>query len=95
MSETTSNDNDAATGHGGRHEDAPGQAAILLVEGLIHCLIAKSVISVEEAIEIVASASEVKDDIATDRGETPLVYQAPRTILESIAASLAFDRPPG
>lgn len=39
--------------------DAHGQAALLLVESLVHGLIARSVISVTEAVEIVDVAAEV------------------------------------
>ena len=41
---------------------------MLLVESLIHGLIARSVISVAEAVEIVEVAAEVKTEIAEELG---------------------------
>ena len=95
MAEELSNDNEAARPIDAPHApDAHGQAAVLLVESLIHGLIARAVLSVEDAIEIVGVASEVNDDIAADRGDTPQATARSRGILGSIGASLKVDRIP-
>lgn len=76
-----------------REPDAHGQAAMLLVESLIHGLIARSVISVAEAIEIIDVATEVKIDIAADLGDTPQTMQKSLLLLNAISASLRPDIP--
>lgn len=81
-----SNDNERAFDK----SDEPGMAALLLVESLIHSLIARSVISVEDAIEIVTTATEVKDAMEDDG---PVSVQNRHTLLASISASLSFDDP--
>lgn len=85
MSELISNDNERAHLP---HSQAHGQAAVLLVESLIHGLIARSVLSVEDGLEIVGVASEVANDLA-DEPHTP-ARGAP-AILASINASLSND----
>ncbi|SHG12103.1 hypothetical protein SAMN02745157_3658, partial [Kaistia soli DSM 19436] len=73
--------------------DAHGHAAMLLVESLIHGLIARSVISVAEAVEIVEVAVEVKTEIAVDRGDSPAELEKALAILGAISASLQLDMP--
>ena len=73
--------------------DAHGQAAMLLVESLIHGLIARSVISVAEAVEIVDVAAEVKADIGADLGDSPATLHKSLTMLEAISISLKHDLP--
>ena len=91
MTEKT-HDNDAAPIEArGREPDAHGQAAMLLVESLIHGLVSRSVISVEEAIEIVEIAAEVKAEIAIDLGDSPEALHRSLTMLESISSSLRQD----
>lgn len=74
--------------------DAHGQAAFLLVESLIHGLIARSALSVEEAIEIVQTAAEVKQEVGADWGDTPGTLERSLQLLNSISASLSHDVPP-
>ncbi|MHB8285207.1 MAG: hypothetical protein ACYDD1_11075 [Caulobacteraceae bacterium] len=94
MAETTSNDNDASRDNGRlRGPDAHGQAAMLLVESLIHGLVARSVISVADAVEIVGIAGEVKEEIAEDLGDSPATMRKSLTILAAIGNSLAHDLP--
>lgn len=94
MNDSTSNDNDmpgidkAAPG-----PDAHGQAAILLVESLIHGLIARSVLSVGEAVEIVNVAREVKQEFADEMGEPRGIMEHSLAILDAIHASLSIDLP--
>lgn len=49
----------------------PGQAALLLVESLMHCLVAKSVLSREEFIEIVDGAAEVQQELLISNASFP------------------------
>ena len=72
-----------------------GQAALLLVESLIHGLIARSAITVAQAVEIVEIAAEVKRDIAEDIGERPGTLQQSLHLLNAISDSLKHDLPPG
>jgi len=74
-----------------REPDAHGQAAMLLVESLIHGLVSRSVISVAEAVEIVDIAAEVKADIAADLGDSPATMHRSLSLLTSISASLERD----
>lgn len=74
-----------------REPDAHGQAAMLLVESLIHALIARSVIGVREAVELTNAAAEVQADIAADLGDPLGTMSRPLALLTSISASLAQD----
>ena len=94
MAEHTPNDNDQAGADGRlRGPDAHGQAAMLLVESLIHGLIARSVLTVEDAFEIVGIAAEVKEEVAAEMGDSPATMERSLTILGAISASLKNDLP--
>jgi hypothetical protein len=69
-----------------------GQAALLLVESLLHGLIAHSSLTVEQAVEIVEIASEVKQATAEEVGDTPAARHSLH-LLNSIGASLRHDLP--
>ena len=85
------NDNHLDTDRSTREPDAHGQAALLLVESLIHDLVARAVISVDEAIEIVQVAAEVKAEVAADLGDSPATMRHSLALLESISRSLKGD----
>jgi hypothetical protein len=71
--------------------DAHGHAALLLVESLIHGLIERSVITVENALDIVETANSVQIDVAEEAdGQGAPMWQA-HTLLSSIAQSLSYD----
>jgi hypothetical protein len=91
MSDMTTNDNDALAGALFPEPDAHGQAAMLLTESLLHGLIARNVISVRDAVEMVEVASEVKEEAAEDMGDSPATMQRSLALLGSIRASLALD----
>lgn len=76
-----------------REPDAHGQAAMLLVESLIHGLIARAVISTEEAVEIVDVAAEVKAEVAAELGNSPTTMQHSLALLKSLSRSLKGDAP--
>ncbi len=73
--------------------DPHGHAAILLVESLIHGLIARKILTVTDAIEIVDTATEVSLDIAGDHGDGTEDLRKSVALLESISASLRQDLP--
>lgn len=71
--------------------DAHGQAAMLLVESLIHGLIAQSVIRVEDAIDVVTVAMDVKREIAADLGDSKDTMDKSLGLLSAIHGSLSND----
>lgn len=86
------NDNDAYPAAAKVAEpDAHGQAAMLLVESLIFGLIEREAISVEDALDIVEAATEVKLDIAADIGESPETMRRSLSLLAAISDSLRLD----
>lgn len=90
MIESNSNDNEVQAP---RAPDAHGQAAMLLIESLIHSLIGRKLISVNDAIEIVEVATEVKSDIGEELGELPATLQKSINLLQAISASLRTEVP--
>ncbi len=92
MSVGTSNDILAAGAI--RGPDAHGQAAMLLVESLIHGLIARRIITVANAVEIVDIAAEVKVEKADELGDSPANLRESLKLLEAISLSLDHDGPP-
>lgn len=69
--------------------DAHGQAAMLLVESLLHELIARDAITVAAAIDVIDIAVAVaaeSDSVSTNR-------RKPETILTAVSESLRRDLP--
>ena len=92
MDERVFNDNDGARAYARMPEpDAHGQAAMLLTESLIHGLIAREVITVADAVEIVSVAAEVKEEIGDEIGDSPATMQRSLALLSSIRSSLEND----
>ena len=81
---TNDNDNMPKTG---AVLDAHGQAALLLVESLIHGLVERSVVIVAEAVEIIDIASEV----AAGTEDASPTMQRSATLLRSMSKSLSYD----
>lgn len=71
--------------------DAHGHAAMLLVESLIHGLIARDVITVADAVEIVDIAIDVQVDDGHDRDAIPPNLQRSLGLLDAIGNSLSRD----
>jgi hypothetical protein len=87
-----SNDNDGA--HGPTLipvVNGQAEAAILLVESLIHGLIERSIISVSDAVDITQTAIDAKVGIASDAGDNPTRICGTLTILGAMSASLQHD----
>lgn len=88
----TTNDNDPVT-RGGMlvPSDAHGQAALLLVESLIHGLCENSTLSNDEAIEIAERAVDVQFEQAEAADGAGAPMWRSHTLLSSIATSLRAD----
>ncbi|MCL6250832.1 hypothetical protein M3P36_07215 [Altererythrobacter sp. KTW20L] len=71
--------------------DPHGNAALLLVESLIHGLCEKSLLSTGEAIDIVERAVEVQAENLTAADGADSSIQRSHTLLSSIASSLQRD----
>lgn len=89
MPADSSNDNgdDGAS----RNAHAHGEAAMLLVESLVHGLIARQVITVADAVEIV----DVAADVAGDLDAAPMARRDPQGLLAAVSDSLRRDLPQG
>ena len=75
--------------------DAHGHAALLLVESLIHGLIERSVISVDDALDLVETANSVQIDAAEEAdGHGAPMWHA-HTLLTAIGQSLSHDSEDG
>jgi hypothetical protein len=71
--------------------DAHGQAAMLLIESLIHTLIEKDLITVADAMEIIGTAIEVKFDGAGEEGDSAATTIRSLELLDAIGNSLSRD----
>lgn len=65
-----------------------GQAALILVESLIHQLIEKSILTPGDAIDIVGSAIDVQTDIVADEEARSAEMAQAHLLLSSILRSL-------
>ncbi len=89
-----SNDDLIPAGAGARRlGDAHGEAALLLVESLIHALLQDSVLTNAQAIAAVQSAIDVQCEIDDERGSDVSVASAPVQLLDAIAQSIMTDQP--
>ncbi|MEG3086246.1 hypothetical protein [Sphingomonas sp. PB4P5] len=73
--------------------DARGQAAMLLVESLIHALVARSVIGLSDAVEIIAIAADTQRQMDDETRHASDPTASSLTLLEAIGSSLANDLP--
>lgn len=87
------NSNDNAEREASHAPDAHGQAALLLVESLVHGLIARDLITVADAVEIVDVAAEVNADVGSDVGDSPARLRKSLGLLDAIGSSLRRDMP--
>lgn len=71
--------------------DAHGQAALLLVESILHVLIEARALTLDQAIDAVRTASEVKVEVATETGESNGRMRASLALLSGIAQTLDVD----
>lgn len=68
--------------------DPHGQAALLLVESLIHALLERSIISIGEAIDVVETAASVQIDVAEAADPAGAPMWRSHTLLDAIIQTL-------
>ncbi len=71
--------------------DAHGQAALLLVESLIHELVAQSALTPATAVDVIETATNVSREIAEDRGASAETLRTSQSLLSAISQSLSRD----
>jgi hypothetical protein len=86
---------DLASGDGqhAREPDAHGQAALLIAESILHMLVERSILSVEDAVGALQTAIEVNADIAIDGDGSGQRAEASLELMFRILDSLAADLP--
>lgn len=96
MTEPLLNDNDPVAGRdaaGGT--DARGHAALLLTESLLHGLIARSILSAGDAIDIVQTAAEIQRETIADAIGPETTMERSLALLVTMQRSLDADLPRG
>lgn len=68
--------------------DSHGHAALMLVESLLHNLIERSIINVDDALDVVATAIDATDAIADDFPARPPELERSISLLSAISQSL-------
>lgn len=86
-----SNDNGRDAGGSPNTTDSHGQAALLLVESLIHGLCENSTLRATDAVQIAERAASVQFDKAQVSDEIQASMWHAHALLMSIAASLQVD----
>lgn len=89
--ETNDNEGPADRGSLWAAPGGHGQAALLLVESLIHALIEKDVLDVAEAAAVVETARDVSIELGEDLGDGWEARRTALAFLSSIALSLRND----
>ena len=75
--------------------DAHGQAAILLVESLMHGLLAQSLITVAGALEVIEVALDVARNTEEELSDPAVSQLRASTLLQAMSKSLSHDLPKG
>lgn len=80
--------------------EAQGQAALLLIESLIHSLLDNGALTKAQAIEAIGSAFEVKEESAEDNKEAGRTLRQSLRLLSDMRASIEahsgrYDDAPG
>ena len=71
--------------------DAHGQAAILLIESLLHTLVDARVLTLDQVVLAVNSAAEVKVEVAEAAGESSKRMHESLALLQAIATTFEAD----
>ena len=74
-----------------RAPDPHGQAALLLVESMLHVLLEKGALTIEEALVITTAAAEVKEEVLAEQSEPESLGRFSLELIERITASLKID----
>jgi hypothetical protein len=72
--------------------DAHGQAALLLAESLIHVLVDHGILSLDQAVEVIQVAAEVKTEVAVAAGESEARMNESLALLAKMSSSFESDR---
>jgi hypothetical protein len=75
------------------HHLAEGEAALVLLEGLLHLLVGKGILTSEEVIGWVETAIDVKRQMAAD-GTAPELSRIAAGMLVKVANTIAASDPP-
>jgi hypothetical protein len=71
--------------------DAHGQAALMLAESILHALVEIKAVTMQQALDVVSSAQEVKTEVAKLAGESESRMRESLALLDRIANSLQTD----
>ncbi|MEG3085664.1 hypothetical protein U1707_18650 [Sphingomonas sp. PB2P12] len=71
--------------------DPHGRAALLLVESLLHTLIERSALRVEDVLDVITVAIDANEELAADRGEREDPTDQTTVVLSAILHSLSHD----
>ncbi len=93
MAEDPANDDTVSESGLPRTPDPFGHASLLIVESLIHGLVANGAIFIKEAVEIVEIAAEVKTDIGAQLGDSSATLRKSLGLIKYISDSLRHDLP--
>lgn len=86
------NDNDSqAPGILAHASDAHGQAALVLVESLIHGLVERAVLTTADAVAIIDVAKDVQADLAEEADGAGARIRESHTLLTAMSDSLKGD----
>jgi hypothetical protein len=72
--------------------DAHGQAALLLAESLVHMLVDQRILSLDQAVEVIQIAAEVKMEVAAAAGESAARMNESLALLAKMSSSFESDR---
>ena len=87
MADEIHNDNEPLSLRG---PDAHGEAALLLVESLLHALTERAILTVADAVDIVETAADVNGEATEELGR-PVARHTSMALLEAISSSLRYD----
>lgn len=75
-----------------RPPDPQGQAALLLAESILHGLLEKGVLTIDDALAITAVAIEAKEEVVAEHAEPREIGRHSLQLLHRISTSLTIDR---
>jgi len=92
MSDASNDDKVPAPGRVRSAGDPHGEAALLLVESLLHELLQGALLTNAQALAVVQSAIDVQCEIDDERGRDPAAASIPVRLLGAIAQSIMTDQ---
>lgn len=88
MANPTSSEDSAFSQDHNPLPDAQGQAALLLIESLIHSLLDNGALTRDQAIEAIESATEVKEESAMEGKEPVRTMRKSLSLLHALRISI-------